>query len=127
MLQKMTKRTYELSLKIKDAEQGRLEILKGLLHKQGISENKIVELQKNGYLYLSLYFDSALQARKIKNRLAALNLRRVYIESKSLANERQIQVMRNLSWCKHLVFQNKAKENQLRICKIEPVAVLLTK
>jgi len=81
---KQSKTTYEISLRVKDAAQGRVEILKEMLHKLGVAENKIVELAKNGCIYLSLYFSDAAQARKTRNRLAALKLRRVLIQSKSL-------------------------------------------
>jgi len=81
MAQGRSETTYEISLK---TTQARVEVLKGLLQNQGIAENQIVELAKDGCFYLSLYFKDAAQARKIRKRLTVLKLRHVSIQSKFL-------------------------------------------
>jgi len=79
--------TYELMFISREPSQIALELVKGVLLRNGIGLQKIVETDEKPFHRLSVFFGSSEKARSLKDRLRQLKIKNVSVRIKELVKE----------------------------------------
>ncbi|VAX36438.1 Ribosomal protein L11 methyltransferase [hydrothermal vent metagenome] len=78
-------KTFELSIKFKSGDSGQVAVVQGMLAKEGVDQETIVELEKDNHAFLSIYFQIESEAKKLYRKIEGLCLKRVSIKLISLS------------------------------------------
>jgi len=76
--------TFELVIATKISSAAAMEIIKDVLIAQGVDFKDIVEVNEKPFVYLSVYFKSAVKAKVLRERLRRLKLKSVSLKIKGL-------------------------------------------